>query len=317
VIVAPSPFTARLFLVLAAVLWSTSSLFIRLLQEETPLGLNDPKLDPLQLAFWRSIFAGLALLPLVKRREVRLKPTMGWMVLAFGIMTALYLTALGLGPAANAILLQNTAPVWVYFVGVYALGDAKDSRTLRAILLAVVGAFVIVVGNWPRGLAPEQERAQQLILLMAAGSGAFYAAVILFLRKLNAECPAWLTVLNMFGTSAVVFVFALLGEKPLHEWLSNITWKQLGFIALFGTMQMALPYYFFARGLKTISPQEAGIITLLEPLLNPLWAYWVAPDRETPTVWTLAGGAVLLAALVWRYWPRRSARKDHRAGAED
>jgi drug/metabolite transporter, DME family len=314
----PPPTTAaRLYLILAAVLWSTSSLFIRLLQEETPLGLHDPKLDPLQLAFWRSVFAGTAMLPLLRKTDLRLRPAMGWMVLCFGIMTALYLSAIGLGPAANAILLQNTAPVWVYFVGVYCLGDARDPRTLRAILLAAAGALVIVIGNWPRGLGPEEERAQQLILLMATGSGVFYAAVVLFLRKLNAESPAWLTVLNMFGTGIVVLAFAATGDKPLLAWLAAPSPQQLAFIALFGAVQLAAPYFLFARGLKTVSPQEAGVITLLEPLLNPLWAYLIAPGRETPTVWTFAGGAVLLAALVWRYWPpRRSAREDHSTLAE-
>lgn len=228
-------------IVLAAVLWSTSSLFIRLLQEETPLGLDEPELSPLQLAFWRSVFAGIAMLPLIRPRVVRFRPAMGLMVVCFGVMTALYLTALSLGPAANAILLQNTAPVWVYIVGVYLLHDPPDRRTLRAILLAAVGAFVIVLGNWPRGLAPAEEQAQALILLMALGSGLFYAAVILFMNYLKAESAAWLTMLNMFGTSVVVLAFAAAGGVNLGEWLLAPTGEQMLFIALFGTVQMAAP----------------------------------------------------------------------------
>jgi hypothetical protein len=61
-----------------------------------------------------------------------------------------------------------------------------------------------------------------------------------------------------------------------------------------------------ARGLRVVSPQEAGVITLLEPLLNPLWAYHVSPETETPTVFTLVGGALILSALAWRYWPGRT-----------
>jgi drug/metabolite transporter (DMT)-like permease len=232
---------------------------------------------------------------------------MGLMVLFFGVMTGLYLSALGLGPAANAILLQNTAPVWVYLVGVYLLGDPPDRRTLKAILAAMVGAAVIVVGNWPRGLAPDEQARQGTILLMAAGSGVSYAGVILFLRWLRAESPAWLTVLNMFGSGGLLllFVFATRGGPATADWLAAPTGRQLLFIALFGSFQMALPYWLFTRGLRVVSPQEAGFITLLEPVLNPVWAYLIAPDRETPTVWTLAGGGVLLAALGWRYFPAR------------
>ena len=52
------------------------------------------------------------------------------------------------------------------------------------------------------------------------------------------------------------------------------------------------------------APQEAGAITLLEPLLNPIWAYLVSPATETPPPTTYLGGALILGALAWRYWPR-------------
>ena len=50
-----------------------------------------------------------------------------------------------------------------------------------------------------------------------------------------------------------------------------------------------------------ISPQEGGMIMLLEPLLNPVWVYLAV--GETPSVPTVVGGVFILGALVWRYWP--------------
>jgi DME family drug/metabolite transporter len=70
-------------------------------------------------------------------------------------------------------------------------------------------------------------------------------------------------------------------------------------------VQMGLPYWLVARGLRSVSPQEAGAITLLEPLLNPLWAYLVSPETEGLKLPTLLGGALILGGLAWRYWPRR------------
>jgi drug/metabolite transporter (DMT)-like permease len=58
-----------------------------------------------------------------------------------------------------------------------------------------------------------------------------------------------------------------------------------------------------ARGLRTVGPQEAGTLALLEPLLNPVWAYLVSPERERPTVYVLLGGTCILGALAYRYWP--------------
>ena len=62
---------------------------------------------------------------------------------------------------------------------------------------------------------------------------------------------------------------------------------------------MGLPYVFFARGLKSVTSQEATGIGLLEPLLLPVWVYlaW----SETPAPWTLVGGGLILASLVLRY----------------
>ena len=76
---------------------------------------------------------------------------------------------------------------------------------------------------------------------------------------------------------------------------------------MFGSVQMGLPYFLFARGLRSVSPQEAGAITLLEPVLNPLWAYLISPETDTPTVFTAVGGILILGALGYRYMPRRKA----------
>ena len=302
-----SPRAARWLLVLAAVLWSSGSFFMRVLREPTAFDLNDPVLTPVQIAFWRGLFAGLVLIPLVRPRDVRFRPPMIGMVSCFAVMSGLYLSALGLGPAANAILLQNTAPVWVYFVGVYLLGHAADGRALRSTLLAMVGAGIIVAGNWPRDLPPDEQRSQIAILLMAASSGVMYSGVVLFLGHLKAESPAYLMVLNLIGSAVCLgsFVLVYSGPREFLDWLIAPTARQLMFLAFFGAVQMALPYWLFARGLKSVSAQEAAVITLLEPVLNPIWAYLIAPDKEVPTVWTVTGGLVLLAALAWRYMPTR------------
>ena len=55
-----------------------------------------------------------------------------------------------------------------------------------------------------------------------------------------------------------------------------------------------------ARGLRSISAQEAGAITLLEPVLNPIWSWLV--HGEQPSPWSFAGGGVILTATVVKSW---------------
>jgi drug/metabolite transporter (DMT)-like permease len=74
---------------------------------------------------------------------------------------------------------------------------------------------------------------------------------------------------------------------------------QLVVLAAFGALQMAIPYTFMIRGLRSISTQEAVGIALIEPVLNPLWVFLLG--LETPAWWTLVGAALILVGLLLRY----------------
>ena len=79
---------------------------------------------------------------------------------------------------------------------------------------------------------------------------------------------------------------------------------QFGGLAIYGGLQMAIPYVLFSRGLTVVTPQEAGIITLLEPVLNPILTYLAV--GEVPTASTIAGGLVILCGIAVRYLQPRS-----------
>jgi drug/metabolite transporter (DMT)-like permease len=291
----------RLCILLAAVLWSLSGLFTRLLQRPTSLGLHEPQLSALQIAFFRAIFAGLILVPLVRWRDIRFRPLMPPMIATFAIMNALFVSAMVHGPAANAILLQNIAPFFVFLVSVFLLGEKADRRSFFALLAGIVGMIVIVAGTADIGAKFE-------VTLMGVGSGISYGVIILCLRAMRNESPQWLIVQNHLGSAICLgtAVFLLNGLAFGIEWLTTPSWQQVGLMTVFGSVQMGLPYYLFARGLRSVSPQEAGAITLLEPLLNPLWAYLISPETDTPPQTTWIGGALILGALAYRYLPRRS-----------
>jgi drug/metabolite transporter (DMT)-like permease len=280
---------------------------MRLLREPLGLGLDAPLLAPLQIAFFRGLFGGLVVLALVRRGQFTFRPLMAGMVVAFTIMSGLYLTALGLGAAANAIFLQNTAPVWVYLFAVLILGEPGDRRGWQSVLLAAAGAVVIVAGGWPTDLPAGQQAEAVLVLFMGIGSGVVYAVVVVFLRVLRDHASAWLVALNLLGTAVTLGLFVLARDGPagFAEWVSAPTARQVAVLAVFGAVQMALPYWLFTRGLRAVSPHEAAIITLVEPLLNPVWAYLITPGKDTPTPPMLLGGGLILFALAWRYAPGR------------
>jgi drug/metabolite transporter, DME family len=287
----PSLAQGRLCVVLAAVLWSLSGAFTRLLTNDAAVPLGPEPVDGLSIAFFRALCAGLILVPTLRRADLSFRPLMVVMAAFFAVMNATFVLSMALGKSSNAIYLQYTAPMWMYLASVWWLGEPPDRRSSWALVIGLLGILVIIVGGWTE--------AQLGVIAVALVSGVTYAGVVVTLRVLRAASSRWLTAWNhLWAAVVLVPVLTVLGWRPL-------TLPQVAVLVLFGVLQMGLPYWLAARGLRVVSPQEAGAITLLEPLLNPVWAYLVAPQRETPSPFTFVGGAFILGALAWRYWPRR------------
>ena len=189
-----SPTRARLFIIAAAMLWSLSGAFKSVLTHQTALGLDTPPVDASQIAFYRVLFAGLVLAPTIRHIDVSFRPAMIGMVLTFAAMNALFVCALTLGTAANAIFLQYTAPLWVYLAGIWWLGEKPDRRSTVAIAAGMLGIAVILSGGW------SGERLD--VIGCALGAGVAYAGVLLWLRILRGSSPRWLTVLNHLGSAS-------------------------------------------------------------------------------------------------------------------
>jgi drug/metabolite transporter, DME family len=71
-------------------------------------------------------------------------------------------------------------------------------------------------------------------------------------------------------------------------------------ILYLGVFQIAGAYYFLTRGLRTVPALEASLLLLVEPVLNPLWAWLVHGERPGP--WSLVGGAAILVATTAKTW---------------
>jgi len=76
--------------------------------------------------------------------------------------------------------------------------------------------------------------------------------------------------------------------------------RDVAIILYLGIFQIAGAYYFLSSGLRALSALEATLLLLLEPVLNPVWAWLV--HGEQPGAWSLLGGGVILAATTLRTW---------------
>jgi drug/metabolite transporter (DMT)-like permease len=272
----------RWYVLAAGVFWSLSGVITKSLP-----------LDPMTIALYRGLFAGLALLPLVSPRKWVFRPAMIPLGLIFGAMTGFYLGAVKMTTAANAIYLQYTATFWMVPLGIIFLGERPDRRAEVGITLAMLGIGVIV--GWGYDGRPEEWKG----IALGLASGLAFAAVATGMRGMRALDPIWLcAVYHLLGALAMAIWIVVSGHTIIVP-----TLPQGVALLAFGTIQMALPYVLFAHGLRDIGAAEAGLIALIEPILNPIWVVLVVGER--PTIPTLVGGLLLLSGLAYRYRPLR------------
>jgi len=120
--------------------------------------------------------------------------------------------------------------------------------------------------------------------------------VILSLRALRDEDSIGLIFLCL-GFSALVLMPKVAGS------VHHLNGERFLWLAIFSVVQMGVPYILFARGLRRVTAQEGSLITLLEPVLNPLWVLLLWQMPVAPH--TMMGGGLILAALLMTLRPDR------------
>jgi drug/metabolite transporter, DME family len=276
----------RFQIALAGLLWSTSGFFAK-----APWFDAWPQDSRgLLLAFFRALFAIPVLLPLIRRPywDWRMLP----MMVAFAVMVWSFMTAVVLGPAANAIWLQYLCPVWVLLVSVIVFREKVSAPDIRMFLFCISGVGLI--------LACEMIDGSGLwATLLGILSGVSFAAVVMLMRSLRGSDPTWLIALNHSATVILLAPWVWGEHRPIGVG---------GYfaLALFGVFQMSAAYILFARGLRSTSGPEASVLSLIEPILVPVWVYVAWHHHSSylqPPWWTWVGAVLITLGLVSRYLP--------------
>lgn len=272
--------TGPVLILAAALLWSVGGLGIKWLKESAAP-------DALAIAGWRSLFA----IPLLVAGAGR-----GWGAVrpgtAFGVTAATYaatlislVAATTQTTAANAILLQYTAPLWLMLAGLLMPGADRIGR--RDVLLGA-GCLTGLGLFFGDRLSPEGMTGN----VLAVVSGASFAAMTLSLRRQMAGAAAPDPLPAVAAGNALVSLCCL-------PWMASDAGKfgpaHWAVVAGLGTFQIGLPYLLFTRAVRHVAPVRATLIAMVEPILNPVWVALFA--AEVPGPWAMAGGAVLLSAL--------------------
>lgn len=255
----------------AAAMWSLGGFFIK----EIDAGAS-------AIVFWRCLFAGLLLLPLMRLRNLPQARDAGVSIIFFALLLGLYVGSTKATTAANAIFLQYTAPLYVIALGPLIVSERLRRADAAPFAICLTGIVILFAGN--------QGEADATGLWMGAGSGLFYGLFFLWLRRMRYANPVAITVINCAG---VALIFAVIPAS----W--HVDGGELLLLVLMALVQFAIPYVLFTTGIKTVPAAEASLIALTEPVLNPVWVALFY--GEDPTTATVIGGAVIVAGLALRY----------------
>lgn len=261
----------------AALLWSAGGVLIKLAQWH-----------PLGIASVRSGVAALTITLVVRFQYRRWLPIFpqsiaGWgAAIGYAGTVILFVISTKLTAAANAIVLQYTAPLYVAIGGSVLLGER-----LRAWEWALLG---LMLGGTALFFAGQLTTSGMLGNLAAMASGIAMAVMTLCLRA--ARDSSALTALVTGNLIA-----AAMGARWWSE-IPNLNGRTIVAMILLGVVQLGIPYVLFARALRSVRAIEAVMLTMIEPIANPLWVMLVLGER--PSGWALAGGAVVIGSTVIR-----------------
>lgn len=271
-------------LLAAAVLFSTGGAAVKSLA-----------LTSWQIAGFRSGIAAIAfwfMVPAARRGWTGRTVVVG---IAYAVTLILYVAANKLTTAASTIFLQSTAPLYILLLGPWLLNENFKRRDLGITALIGLGlALFFVGGPTPVATAPNPFLGN----LLALASGVSWALTVMGLRWLGSSEDAadGAAAGSVLVGNVIAFLlmapFAFpVGSYPVEDWLVVI---------YLGVFQIAIAYMLVTSALRQIQAFEASLILLLEPALNPIWAWLV--HGEAPGPWALAGGALILTATVFKTW---------------
>jgi drug/metabolite transporter (DMT)-like permease len=275
-------------MVLATLLWSIAGVVTRHLDAARSF----------EVTFWRSLFNALALVvalsvmrgPALWSGLLR-APRVVWVSgVCWSVMYTAFMVSLTLTTVANVLVTLAVGPLVTALFARIFLHHELPLRTWVSIAIATLGI------GWMFG----QE----------ASAGASLTGTLVALAVPLAAAVNWTTLQHighgsgdpdaaapqdMLPAVLIGATLSALATLPLAYPFQAST-HDLGLLALLGVVQLAIPCLLVVRLTRVLPAPEIALLGLLEVLFGVAWAWlWAG---EAPTESALAGGALVLGALI-------------------
>lgn len=215
------------------------------------------------------------------------------------LISFLALRALDHLPAATNAFLFYTYPAWVAVFAFMRGIERLDARRIVALVISFAGIATMVGSPWAG--PGEVPLAGVLLSLSAAVCYGLYIPAIG--RMQEGARPTVISIYVVAG-AAIVQVVAGAATGTLTASLAPAAWASIAGFALVGT---TLAFLLFLRGLSVLGPVRTAIVSTIEPFFTAVLGALVLTQPLPPS--TLAGGALIAAAVVLLQWSPVTARQ--------
>lgn len=255
----------------ASMLWSTAGFLIKFVSW-----------SPIPIAGVRSLIAAIVIFIYLKKPKFTFSKAQIIAAVAMAATMFLFVTANKMTTAANAILLQYTAPIFVALLSFFLLKEKVRRLDWLVIAIVLVGLSLFFLDDMTTGNLVGN--------ILALLSGFTFAVMITALRFQKDGSPMESTLLGNVLTFLVTIPF--LAKAPMPDLNSIIG------LVLLGIFQLGLAYILFANAIKHVTAVEGVLLSVMEPLCNPIWVFFFI--GELPTGNALIGGVIVLTAITVR-----------------
>jgi drug/metabolite transporter (DMT)-like permease len=253
---------------LTAILWSSGGLFIKLIS-----------LNSMQLSFFRCAIAAAVFAVLFRNRVLKFNRLSLFNSLAYSAVLILFVIATKTTTAANAIFLQSTAPIYVLIFEPILTKTKWERINIITIVVCFLGMILFFMGD----LTPGDIEGNIAALL----AGVAFATFFLGMKKNDPQ----------YGESSIFYgnILVALFCIPFITDMQGISLQDFAMVSFLGVFQIAFAYALFSYGLKRIIAVEASIISMFEPVLNPIWVF--IGYGEVPSFYAIIGGIIIVTAI--------------------
>lgn len=264
---------AMLKMLLCACLWSIAGIIIKLVD-----------MNPFAIAGLRSLFAAATVaifMRLTSKRVIVNKKTIVGAVFLCATFIA-FVSANKLTTAANAIVLQFTAPVFVMIIEGIILHKKPRLFDMATVFVTLGGISLFFIDSLGSGKIIGDT--------VAVFAGLFLAFFFFVVGESQGDEKISGILFGQILTAVIGLPFLFFTENTVN--VQSVAW-----IAVLGVFQLGIPYILLAEASKYCPALACSLISVAEPLLNPVWV--AIFYREIPGAMSLLGGVTVIAAVTF------------------